>query len=161
MSGDLRVPKDELALKSLVPFTEIRDIKLVRLSAIAPEEPEAIGESVKVDLSFSNPAFRARQGELQILLPAKVSYSADAPDGDSDNESVDTQEFASIDMMFRLDLDLEPTVQPEEIDKDIISGYVDSNAIFMVYPYVRSTVQRVSGEMPFPHTVLPYLRRSA
>lgn len=155
------VTKDELIQTSLVPFTDIRDVKLLELSARAPEEPEKLGESelVNVELSFANPAFRTKRGDLQILLPAQVSYTSENPESNEDSDSTDSDEIARISMVFRIELDLDPLVAPECIDTEIMSGFVDSNVIFMVYPYVRSTVQRISGEMPFPNTVLPYLRR--
>lgn len=171
MSDNAIVTKDELIHQSLVPFTDILDVRLLKLSAEAPEEPDTLGESLNVELSFANPAFRAKRGELQVLLPVKVTYTFEAnrhqfsPGSSSDSEAdnaaktQDNDALASMSMVFRVDLELNRSVDPEDLDKDIISEFVDSNLIFMIYPYVRSTVQRISGEMPFPHTVLPYLRR--
>lgn len=140
----------------LVPYTEIHDIKLTHLAATAPD---SIPQNIKVDLTFGNLAFRAEAGRLQIKISASVSYSPEAPEEASGESLGEDYSIAEIEMTFAVDLELDDDLDPERIDEDSIQKFVDSNLIFMLYPYVRSTVHRLTGEMPFPVTILPYLRR--
>lgn len=162
MSDDSFLSKEDLENISLVSVTDIRDIQMITLEARAPEDRD---EELKVQLQIGNSEFKAQHGELLIRISARVDFfdaSSRENDHDPGGDQLDPTEVnpvAFIKATYLIQLDLAPHVDPIFISVEKVNDLVEGNIIFMLYPYIRSTVHRLSGEMPFPPVVIPYMRR--
>lgn len=162
MSDNRPFSREDVEHLPLVSATEIRDIQMVALEARAPEDRS---EEQKVQLKIGKSEFKAHEGELLIRISARVEYfdvftsEIDHHSSDEQLDTTDDDPVASIDATYLIQLDLDSRIDPTSISADKVNDLVEGNIIFMLYPYIRSTVHRLSGEMPFPPIVLPYMRR--
>ena len=52
-----------------------------------------------------------------------------------------------------------PAFEGGAISQTQADEFMAGNLLFMMFPYIRTTVQQVSADLRLPLTVLPYLRR--
>lgn len=166
------VTKSDIEAQSLIPYTDIQNVELISIDARAPESRL---NDAHIQLRIEDAAFQAHPEALHIKVTATVEYrplpergtqstaeealSAASPQlSEAETEEL-PDPVASISLCYLITLWLDKRVNPEDIDKESVNVLMEMNTIFMLYPYVRAAVQRLSGEMPFPHTVLPYMRR--
>ena len=50
-------------------------------------------------------------------------------------------------------------VDPDDVTPENAGELIDTNIIFMMFPYLRTTIQQTAADLRRPPTVLPYLHR--
>lgn len=144
--------------RSLISVSEIRDVFLVEMHASAPDQGNY--ETLHINLQIGERKFRSTPGTLQVGLTARVLYFATEQEIPAEGGPLPTDDaVGSIVLDYMVDLDLDEDVDASEINDESIGKLVESTLNFVLFPYIRAAVQRITGEMPFPHTVIPFMRR--
>jgi hypothetical protein len=135
----------------LVSRTEICDIRAVQLSAevYVIDLPDQISATVNVsDLEYA-----VHDRRLSVRVAHKVDFRTASPDMDTLSRM--GGKLAEIQVAHVAELSIDGNApDPSEVD-DLFK----SNTIFMIHPYVRSAIHRLTVEVGLPSVVLPYLRR--
>ncbi|MBF6297515.1 hypothetical protein IU459_08155 [Nocardia amamiensis] len=137
--------------KPLVARTEIRDVLAVRLAAEvhAVELPD----EANVSLSISEPQYTFRRGELLIRVTHNVDFAR--PAAAEDQSPGEDVKFAEIHVTHVAVLEVDgDDPDPSEVDRLFVE-----NTIFMIHPYARAAIQRLTAEVGLPPLTLPYMRR--
>lgn len=143
----------------LQTVTQIRDVYLVEMHASAPEDTNQ--ETVYINLQIGERKFRTTPGMLQVGLTAHVLYFSEKPEIPSDGEVLSRDDaIGSITLDYVIELEVNEDVVDSEINDASIGRFVDSTLTFVLFPYIRAEAQRISASMPFPHTVIPFMRRN-
>ncbi|PIE26651.1 MAG: hypothetical protein CSA58_08330 [Micrococcales bacterium] len=127
--------------------TEIRDIRLQKLTGEVLRTPP---EEITVRLSNSEPRFSRQPGALLVLFSHRLDYIEPARDDEPEIP------VGSIEASHIVEVELSGDNEPSD---DAVSTFIGTNVLFMVYPYVRSTLHRLPSEFGLPPILLPYLRR--
>lgn len=160
MSGDL-ASSTPLEQMPLIARTQLRDVHLVSVEGQNNEQPST---NAVVEVGMEDWSYRAETGKLFVRLVTTVTYRTPPPDppvagvvtdGDQQGGSLD---IGRLMVAHAADFDLagDPVaITPEQVDE-----LIAANVLFIMFPYVRATVQRLAADLALPSTVLPYLRRS-
>jgi hypothetical protein len=143
----------------LVARTNLRDVRLVSIDAHAPDIPVADAE---VRVTMEDIAYRAEPGALLVRLSAKVSYydrkTDQVLDGTNPEDPAALQgEVGRITVTQLAELSFEgdsASITAEQADE-----FLRGNLLFMMFPYVRASIQQLASDLRLPPTVLPFLRR--
>ena len=154
MPSDVPLPI-ELDLLPLVARTDIRDVRLVSIEAQAPDVQ---AEDAAVHFTMDEMAHRVEAGTLFVRVAANVRYLAEGP-GAGQPSAPESEpprlEIGRITLVLLAELAFEGG----EISQTQADEFMARNLLFMLFPYIRTTVQQVSADLRLPLTVLPYLRR--
>ena len=145
----------ELDQLPLVARTDIRDVRLVSIEAQAPDVP---ADDAAVHFAMDEMAYRVEAGTLFVRVTANVRYFAEDPGAGQPAapESDPTRlEVGRITLILLAELAFEGGAISQTQADEFMAG----NLLFMMFPYIRTTVQQVSADLRLPLTVLPYLRR--
>jgi hypothetical protein len=146
----LPIELDELPL---VGRTELRDVRLVAIDAQAPEEPE---EGVAVHFAMDEMAYRVADQHMFVRVGVHVRYIVDVAEESPGGENVpEGRQIAQISLVLLAEL----AFSGGAISQPQADEFIERNLLFMIYPYIRTSVQQVSADLRLPLTVLPYLRR--
>ena len=154
MPSDVPLPI-ELDQLPLVARTNIRDVRLVSIEAQAPDVP---AEDVAVHFAMDEMAYRVEARTMFVRVAANVRYFAEGADAGrpTASESEPTRlEVGRITLVLLAELAFEGGAISQTQADEFTAG----NLLFMMFPYIRTTVQQVSADLRLPLTVLPYLRR--
>ena len=145
----------------LIARTQLRDVHLV---SVEGQNNEQLSPNAVVEVGMEDWSYRAEAGKLFLRLVTTVSYKSPPPDsevssGETPSDSQEgSPELGRLVVAHTADFDLagDPAaITPEQVDE-----LIAANVLFIVFPYVRATVQRLAADLVLPPTVLPYLRRN-
>ena len=123
--------------------------------AAAPDVP---ADDAAVHFAMDEMAYRVEAGTLFVRVTANVRYFAEGPVAGQPAapESDPTRlEVGRITLVLLAELAFEGGAISQTQADEFMAG----NLLFMMFPYIRTTVQQVSADLRLPLTVLPYLRR--
>jgi hypothetical protein len=149
---------DQHLRSSLILRTEIADVRAQELFAVAhtPVPPDEVTVSVKT----REPQFAVEKDQLLIRFAHEVTfYTSDGKSGAISSEQTHSDDRVTVGEI-RVAHVAQLTYNGDAPSDEELTELVLANTFFMVYPYVRSTVQRLAMEVGLPPVVLPYLRRS-
>lgn len=145
----------ELGQLPLIARTDIRDVRLVSIEAQAPDVP---AEDTSVHFAMDEMAYRVEGDTLFARVTANVRYSAAVvgagQPGASESEPT-LREVGRITFTLLAELSFKGGAISQTQADEFMAG----NLLFMMFPYIRTTVQQLSADLRLPLTVLPYLRR--
>ncbi|MHB1010157.1 MAG: hypothetical protein ACYC1E_13150 [Propionibacteriaceae bacterium] len=139
----------------------MRDVRLVSIEAYNHAQPS---RDATVEVAMDDWAFRAEPGVLFVRLASTVRYFKAESETDSpveepiDQPEREPAELGRLVVAHTAELELEG--DPEAVTREQIDELVEMNLMFIMFPYVRATVHRLSSDLQLPPIVLPYLRRN-
>lgn len=152
MSAEEQLPFD-LDELPLVARTDLRDVRVVSIIAHAPD---VLVVDANVHASVGAPQYRIEDERLFVRLEATARYTEIDDVSEQDEAApVDPNEVGSVTIGLVAELEFRGGV----VSQQQVDELVTSNLFFMLFPYVRSTLQQVASDLRLPQTVLPYLRR--
>ena len=145
----------------LIARTQLRDVHLVSVEGLNNEHasPNAV-----VEVGMEDWSYRAEAGKLFLRLVTTVSYKSPPPDPEvsSGETPLDSQdalpELGRLVVAHTAEFDV--AGDPAAITREQVDELIATNVLFIMFPYVRATVQRLAADLALPPTVLPYLRRN-
>lgn len=138
----------------LIERTELRDVRLVSVRAKNQERPI---DEVHVHINMDRWAYKVESGVLLVKLRTEAIYS-DQPGAPAENE--DRKKHSILGRVVVVHLaELELKDDPDAISREDVEQLLQVNLLFMMYPYVRASLQRYTADLALPPIVLPYLRR--
>jgi len=140
----------------LVARTEIRDVRLVSIEAQAPD---MLAENAAAQFTMDEMAYRVEANTMFVRVTANVRYFAE---GAVAGEPTDTESDPTGREVGRISLSLlaELAFEGGAISKTQADEFMAGNLLFMMFPYIRTSVQQVSADLRLPLIVLPYLFRA-
>lgn len=144
---------------SLVSRTEIGDVRAQELFAVAhtPFPPD----EVIVSINVRDPQYVFENDQLLIRFTHDVTFfAADQADQAGLSEKAEVGDRVTVGEI-RVAHIVQLSYNGDTPNDDEIDGLIISNTLFMVYPYVRSAIQRLAMDVGLPPLILPYLRRGA
>lgn len=131
-----------LTAQDIIEKTHLRDVRLINLNAnvemLTPSDLDVNFEVGEVNV--------ARDGnDMFVRFEHKATFV------DGNGEQAAQVELAHV-ARFSSDVDL-------ELNDDAVGGWVFGNVYFMIYPYVRESLQNVCLRVGLPAVVLGYLKR--
>lgn len=159
------VPSTPLEQTPLIARTQLRDVRLV---AVEARNNEQASPNAVVEVAMEDWSYRAEAGKLFVRLVTTVRYNQPGPDaqtpsgeGEASPEAgpeAGPAELGRIVVAHTADFDL--AGDPAAITSEQVDELIAANLLFIIFPYVRATVHRLSADLMLPPTVLPYLRRN-
>lgn len=133
-------------VQALIEDSELRDVRLTRLHAdVLADTPDEVNAEFGIsDISVQGGDVDGAPGFLRVQIDHAARFF-------SANDTVSTIEFAHT-AVFHYEGADRPTAET-------IQAWVLGNVYFMVYPYVRETLQSACLRMDLPAVVLGYLQR--
>jgi hypothetical protein len=126
------------------------DLKQVRLSRLHVDVADAIPDEVTVDVGLSGVNAAGADSEDGEFAEILVSFTHAARMRSTDGEDVASIEFTHTAHI---------AYEGERPTDQVMETWVMGNVIFMVYPYVRQTLQQACMQVGIPPIVLGYLKR--
>lgn len=144
-SDSSSVSLDEV--KAIVHGTEIQGIYL---NEIVLPSVGFVPKSASVAVHRKVPEFSTNDDDLlMVKFGHEITFRG--------SEDEETQEALKLDVAHLLVLRL---TQPVTATPAALLAYADTNAYFMVYPYLRQVVTEITSQVGMEPVVLGYLRRS-
>ncbi|HYN08046.1 MAG TPA: hypothetical protein VES67_11700 [Vicinamibacterales bacterium] len=141
------IPPETLKkVAAVVPRVEIRDIRLVGLSASLKSAP-APKSQTSVDLDHEVASERAQDG---VLFIARVRFKLSAS-----GTGEEAAEFMNLKAAFQLLYSVEG---PDSVEDDQLIAFGEINAVHTAWPYFRELVQNISGRMALVPMTVPLLK---
>lgn len=138
-------------VRRVIERTEIRDVRLDEVHA-GPVAP--LSDSLVARLTRYTPEFLISDEPPAVLV--RIVHSVDYVD--SEDTGDDPGSFATIRVTHVAHFDL---LGSDPLDMAALSAWIDTNVYFMVYPYVRATLQTLANSLSLPPLVLGYLKRDS
>ncbi len=136
----------------LVQRTELRDVRLIAVRSKNQERPV---QNLRVRVDMDKWAYKAEPGMLLVTLRTEAVYF-------EQSEQVETgsRKGARVGRVIVTHLaELELKDDPSTVSRARMAEFLERNLMFMMYPYVRASLQRYAADVLLPPVVLPYLRR--
>lgn len=137
----------------LVERTELRDVRLISIRAKNQERP---GHDVQVHVNMDKWAYKIEPGTLLITLRTEAIYSEHSDQIEAGSKK-DRARLGRVVVTHLAELGLQG--DPETVSRARIEEFLGNNLMFMMYPYVRASLQRYAVDLLLPPVLLPYLRR--
>jgi hypothetical protein len=132
-------------LEQLVDRLEIRDVRIARVSGEVLTDQ--FGETEHVRVESQTPRYLLEPDRLATRFDHTFHFC-----------EATGEVFARIDVGLVLEFELLPS--DARVDDDAIAAFIEKNAFFIAYPYIRETVQATSTRLGIGPAVLGILRRS-
>lgn len=138
-------PKALKDVAAVVPRLNMRDIRLVRISAALKAVPQPQSQTV-VDLKHDVKTERANDGNVFV---ARVQFKLKV------STAEESGEFMGIDSVFQLWYEVD---EPETVNDDELAAFAEINAVHTAWPYLRELVHSVTGRMGLQPMTVPLLK---
>jgi hypothetical protein len=130
----------------LVARTELLDIRVQKISGEVLRNPP---DEMEVRVADTPPRYTIQESKILAIFSHRIEYF----ETDSDDEA---EVVGSVEVAHLVELDLQGEGIPSA---DSVAVLLADSILFLVYPYVRAALQRISVEFGLPPVLLPYLRR--
>lgn len=132
-------------VSKIIEATEPMD---VRLDEVHAGPVGAVGDAMQMDLGRGEPGYAIPEDEDVILVRLEHTLTC-APEGVPEST---TSIQASHVVAFSVN-------EPLEVNSATISAWIETNAYFIVYPYVRQFFTQMTATLGLPPLVLGYMKR--
>jgi hypothetical protein len=153
---------------SVVARTEIRDVRLVGVTA---KTDDVLPAEIDIEIRMTRNRYRVENGSLYVRTAAEARYLTRVSEPDThaeDRTATETdqvedpgateqqKEVGRIEVELLAELDFEGgQITHEQMDE-----FLERSFLFIIFPYVRTTMQQTAADLRLPPTVMPYLRRN-
>lgn len=150
MSVEPTLPDSSEGEVPLVERTELRDVRLISVRSKNQERPV---QNLHVRVDMDKWAYKAEGDTLLVTLRTEAIYSEQRGPAQSGKNS----RVGKVTVTHLAELELKD--DPSTVSRARMEEFLEKNLIFMMYPYVRASLQRYAADVLLPPVVLPYLRR--
>ena len=154
MSAEPNLPVSSGSDVPLVQRTELRDVRLVAVRSKNQERPV---QNLHVRVDMDNWAYRAEPGTLLVTLRTEAVYFEQSEQAENGKRARKGSRVGKVTVTHLAELELKD--DPNAVTHARMGEFLEKNLMFMMYPYVRASLQRYAADVLLPPVVLPYLRR--
>lgn len=139
-------PKPESQIEDLVERTELLDIRVQKIAGEVFRNPP---DEMEVRVADTLPRYTIQESKILAIFSHRVEYF-------EENAAGETEAVGNVEVSHLVELDLQGEGTPSS---ESVTVLLADSILFLVYPYVRAALQRISIEFGLPPVLLPYLRR--
>lgn len=122
---------------------------------------DAIPDAIAIGLENQPAKIEHRSGRLVLRYAHRATYFPEGllPPPETPKQPVD--EEARVGRVEAVHVVTWRCADPLSVDDATLAAFAEADAYFMVYPYVRQTLQSLSEQVSLPPVILPLLNRAA